>query len=76
MIAMIGCSCFILQAFLAYRIFVISERKWRVFPALSTTFALAGAVISLYLSVWFSKQYLTPSLTEKPVLVWAWFALE
>jgi hypothetical protein len=76
LMALIGVSCFTLNIFLGFRIWIASLRTWRVVPLLIVGLSLAGGGISLGLAGWYSRQATNLSLTTMPTLIWAWFAVD
>ena len=47
-IILIGVTCVVLQSFMSYRIWIVTERRWRVYPALSVALSLAAFVIAVW----------------------------
>lgn len=47
-VVLIGLTCVVLQVFMSYRIWIVSERRWRVYPACSVLLSVGGAVISFW----------------------------
>lgn len=76
MMGMIGVSCFLLNIFLSYRIWIASLGTWRVVPGVILSLSAAGGGLSLYLAGWYSQQATNLSLTTRPNIIWAWFATD
>jgi hypothetical protein len=47
-IILIGLTCVVLQSFMSYRIWIVTERRWRAYPAFSVLLALAAFVIAVW----------------------------
>lgn len=47
-IVLIGISCVILQGFMSYRIWIVTERRWRIYPVASVALAVAALVIAIW----------------------------
>ncbi len=45
LIPWIGTTDFLLQIFLTWRIYAVSGKKWRVFPAIAMLFSIAGTIL-------------------------------
>jgi hypothetical protein len=75
LIPWIGTTDFLLQIFLTWRIYAVSGKKWRVFPAVAMLFSIAGTVLPYYVAIWLRGQALVTALDEMKPLIWAWWAL-
>jgi len=74
LIPWIGLTCMILQFFLTYRIWIVSMKRWRVYPAATMLFTTAGAALSLYCAVWLSGQETVAALNSIKKLIYIWWA--
>ena len=75
LIPWIGTTDFLLQIFLTWRIYAVSGRKWRVFPAVAMLFSVAGTVLPYYVAIWLRGKDFVTSLNTVMPLIWSWWAL-
>ncbi|GAA6030712.1 hypothetical protein JCM8097_006284 [Rhodosporidiobolus ruineniae] len=71
-----GVNVAVCQAFFAWRVWIVSNRKSHVLTGLTVTAAVAGAGLAFYLGVYITTVEWLPEVNNRKVIMWTWLAVQ